>query len=103
MTHRRLRSVARFRPARPWRLSVAAFLAGCAAGAARAATPAIAFNVPPGPLSAELVKFAVEANISIGLEAVGGCTSPARGLAGRYTVEEGLQRILKGSGCAYRR
>jgi outer membrane receptor protein involved in Fe transport len=103
MTHRRVCSAARFRSARPWGLSVAALVAGCIAGAARAAAPAIAFNVPPGPLSQELVKFAVEANISIGLGAVNSCTSPGRGLVGRYGVEEGLQRLLKGSGCAYRR
>ena len=76
-----------------------------AAGSARPATPdpKVPFNVPPGPLSSELVKFAVEANISISLGVVGSCSGPERGLVGRYTVEEGLRRLLGGSGCDYRR
>jgi iron complex outermembrane receptor protein len=96
---------ARSRPTRWWLVSFAAVMAGCAAGMARAAppAPAIAFSIPPGPLSAGLVKFAVQANISLGLGAVDACSGSSRGLSGRYTVEEGLRRILKGSGCAYRR
>jgi outer membrane receptor protein involved in Fe transport len=85
-------------------MSLAALVAGCVAGGARAAapTPTVAFDIPPGPLSAELVKFAVEANISIGLDGVDVCAGAGKGLAGRYTVANGLRLLLKGSGCAYR-
>jgi hypothetical protein len=79
-------------------------MAGCAAGAVRAA-PApreIAFSIPAGTLSANLVKFAVQANISLGLGSVGGCAKASQGLAGQYTVGDGLQRLLAGSGCSYR-
>ncbi|MDB5483276.1 MAG: TonB-dependent receptor plug [Caulobacteraceae bacterium] len=102
MTRQWVPSIARPGPARRWGLSLAALVAGCAAGNARAGAPTIAFNIPPGSLSSELVKFAVEANISIGLGSVDGCAGAGKGLAGRYTVEEGLKRLLKRSGCAYR-
>lgn len=86
-------------------MSFVSLLAGCAAGATQASaqTPTIAFNIPAGPLSAGLVKFAVQANVSIGLGVVDGCSGADHGLVGRYTIEEGLKRILKGSGCTYRR
>ena len=85
-------------------LGFVAVVAGCAAGAARASTqtPTVAFNIPAGPLSAGLVKFAVQANISIGLGGVDACSGSGRGLIGRYSVEEGLKRLLKDSGCTYR-
>ena len=67
------------------------------------AAPTIAFNVPVGPLSSTLVTFAVQANVSIGLSAVGACAGPARGLVGRFTVEAGLARLLSGSGCGVRK
>ncbi|HLZ82004.1 MAG TPA: TonB-dependent receptor [Caulobacteraceae bacterium] len=105
MTRQRGIPVARLSQARRWAVGFAALAAGCAGGGARAAPPAptVAFNVPAGPLSAELVKFAVEANISIGLGSADACPGAGRGLSGRYTIEEGLRRLLKGSGCAYRR
>ena len=89
-----------------WRcvVSCVVLVAGCAAGAAHAATAprTIAFNIPVGTLSAAMVKFAVQSNVSLGLGAVDACADPAQGLTGRYTVEDGLQRILKDTGCGYR-
>jgi outer membrane receptor protein involved in Fe transport len=78
-------------------------MAGCPGGVALAAPPpTITFSIPAGPLSAGLVKFAIQANISLGLGAVDACAATSRGLAGRHTVEEGLKLMLKGSGCSYR-
>src|SRR5271156_798007 len=94
---------------RPWRarrlvLSFVALMAGCSGGAALAAPPStITFSIPAGPLSAGLVKFAVQANISLGLGAIDGCAGAGHGLTGPHTVEDGLQIMLKGSGCSYRR
>jgi hypothetical protein len=81
-----------------------AIMAGDAVSAARAATapPVVAFRIPPGTLSANLVRFAVQSNISLGLDAVDACVGTAPGLLGLYTVEAGLQRILSGTGCGYR-
>jgi len=89
-----------------WRgvASCVVLMAGYAVGAAHAATPArtIAFSIPPGTLSDDLVKFAIQSNISVGLDAVDACADHAGGLKGRYTIEDGLQRILNGTGCGYR-
>ena len=105
MTRQRVPLVTRLRPARRLVLGFVAVVAGCAAGdeEAWAQTPRVAFSIPAGPLSAGLVKFAVQANISIGLGGVDACAGADRGLVGQYTVEEGLKKILKGSGCTYRR
>jgi outer membrane receptor protein involved in Fe transport len=53
-------------------------------------------------MSAGLVKFAVQAKISLGLGAVDACAATGRGLTGQHTVDDGLQLMLKGSGCTYR-
>lgn len=86
-------------------LSFAALMAGSGGGVAQAAAPApvVAFNIAASPLPSALVKFAVQANISLDLGAVDACFGVGRGLMGRYTVEKGLQRILRGSGCGYSR
>lgn len=105
MTRQRVPSVTRPRPARRLALGFVAVVAGCATGATEvwAQAPRVAFSIPAGPLSTGLVRFAVQADISLGLGGVNGCTGADRGLVGRYTVEEGLKRILKGSRCTYRR
>src|SRR5271170_7687860 len=91
------------RRARRSLLTIVALMAGCPGGAALAAPPpTITFSIPAGPLSAGLVKFAVQANISLGLGAIDACAGAGRGLTGRHTIEEGLQLMLKGSGCGYR-
>jgi iron complex outermembrane recepter protein len=85
-------------------LGSVALMAGCLGGAAHAAPPpTITFSIPAGPLSAGLVKFAVQANISLGLGAVDACAATSPGLTGPHTIEDGLQLMLKGSGCGYRR
>lgn len=75
----------------------------CAAGSAHAAAGEISFNVPAGPLKGALVDFAVQADISLGLEAIGRCAGTAHAVKGRFTVEQGLSRLLAGSGCAVHR
>lgn len=62
----------------------------------------IAFSVSAGPLQPALVSFAVQAHISLSVSGAAGC-GPTRGVRGRYEVEEGLKRLLAGTGCGYRR
>jgi hypothetical protein len=73
-----------------------------AAARAPATPPTIEFRIPAGSLSAVLVRFAVTARISLGLDELGACAAQGRGLSGRHTVEDGLQLILNGTGCRYR-
>lgn len=69
---------------------------------ARAAQPLVAFNISRKPLTAAMIDFAVQAHISISTGKAGGCAPPAAPLVGRFGVEEGLQRVLAGTGCTYR-
>ena len=65
-----------------------------------AGSPTYAFHIARKPLSEALIDFAVQSNLSIG----GGSTCAGRteGLSGRYTVDEGLTRLLDGSNCRFR-
>ncbi|PAU75348.1 TonB-dependent siderophore receptor [Halomonas salipaludis] len=58
------------------------------------------YDIPPGPVSSALNRFAAQASIYIsGAGALGeGRQSP--GLQGQYGVDEGLQRLLAGTGLA---
>ena len=80
-------------------LSLVAAL-GCATGAL--AAPLRAFDGPAQPLSRALLDFAVQANISIGLDAAAGCRQTSHALKGRYTVSGALNHLLADSGCGYR-
>ena len=51
--------------------------------------------------SEALIDFAVQANISIG--GVNACRGTTAGLSGRFTVEDGLTRLLAKTGCGFRR
>lgn len=77
-------------------------LAATSAGAAVAAPATVAFNVPARGLGAELVDFAVQADISISTRNLAACAPTGRALVGRYTVRAGLTRILAGTGCGFR-
>jgi outer membrane receptor protein involved in Fe transport len=59
-------------------------------------------DVPAEPLSAALFDFAVQANVSVSVDAVGACRARSNPLAGDYTVQEGLTRLLAGTGCGFR-
>jgi iron complex outermembrane receptor protein len=73
-----------------------------AAPAALAATsPSYEFHIAGKSLSEALIDFAVQSNLSIG--GVSACAGRTAGLSGRYTVDEGLRRLLDGSNCRFRR
>lgn len=88
------------RPARAPLLGLIAALAS--AGGAMAAAPTVAFNIPARGLGAELIDFAVQADISISTRDLAACAPTGRALVGRYTLKEGLTRLLAGSGCGFR-
>ena len=72
------------------------------AGVAQAAAPAVDFAIPRTSLQAALVAFAVQARVSISTGRARGCADPKSSLVGRFRPEEGLRRLLAGTGCAYR-
>ncbi|HEY4029525.1 MAG TPA: TonB-dependent receptor [Caulobacteraceae bacterium] len=86
------------------RLGATAVAAGSAlliAPSAFAAAPSYDFHIPPKPLSEALIDFAVQSNLSIG--GVSACGGRSEGLRGRYSVDEGLRRLLEGANCRFRR
>ncbi len=89
-----------FRPR--WAPLLGLIVALSSVGAAKAASPTPVFNIPAGSLSAELVKFAVQADISISTRDIAACRPNGRALVGRYSLRDGLTRILAGSGCGFR-
>ena len=88
------------RPRRALLIGLAAALAG--AGVAAAAPATLAFNIPAKGLGAELIDFAVQADISISTRNLAACAPTGRALVGRYALRAGLARILSGSGCGFR-
>lgn len=87
---------------RPRRAPAIGLIAALCAGGALAAPPTVAFNIPARGLGAELVEFAIQADISISTRDIGACAATGRALVGRYTLADGLTRILAGSGCGFR-
>ncbi|GAA5232754.1 ferripyoverdine/pyocin S3 receptor FpvA [Verticiella sediminum] len=79
-------------------LSASAAHAAEAAPAAGRGAAAQAFQIPPGPLGPALSQFAGAAGIVLSFDAqlTDGRRTP--GLSGRYTVEQGLDALLAGSG-----
>jgi len=77
---------------------------GCAAApaGASAADETFAFSIPAKPLSEGLVDLAVRANLSIGADAAKACRPTGNAVVGRLTAEQGLARLLAGTGCGYR-
>ena len=88
------------RPHRAFLIGLAAALTSAAAAAAAPATAT--FNIPAKRLDAELIDFAVQADISISTRNLAACAPTGRALVGRYTLAAGLTRILAGSGCGFR-
>lgn len=85
-----------------WSICLLAFHCACAPGAARAQTTSLkAFSIPAKPASEALIDFAVQADISIG--GVNACHGLSPGLVGRYSIDDGLARLLAGAGCGFRR
>lgn len=67
------------------------------AGAAAASAAQRPFQVPAGPLAAALTAFAADAGISISAPPALVQGRSTRGVQGRYTVPEALDRLLAGS------
>ncbi|MCD9032118.1 STN domain-containing protein [Luteimonas sp. Y-2-2-4F] len=61
------------------------------------------FDVPAQPAASALNAFAMQADIALifSYDLVAGVRTPA--LRGRYTVDAGLARLLRGTGLAHRR
>lgn len=66
-----------------------------------AGPPVYQFNISAKPAAEALIDFAVQSNLSVG--GVSACFGRSAGLNGRYTVDDGLQKLLEGVGCRYRR
>jgi outer membrane receptor protein involved in Fe transport len=72
-----------------------------APSAMAAGSPSYEFHIAPKPLGEALIDLAVQSNLSIG--GVSACSGRTEGLNGRYTVDEGLRRLLDGANCRFRR
>ncbi len=66
-----------------------------------AGAPTYEFRIAPKAAGDALIDFAVQSNLSIG--GIAACAGQSRGLNGRFTVEQGLDRLLAGSDCSFRR
>ena len=72
-----------------------------AAGAAQA-EPAHIFRLPPEPVDTAMVRFGVQAGVSIGGFPVAGCVGRSHGVVGMFTPSQALQRLLP-EGCGFER
>lgn len=84
-------------------LGVLASPALVVSGVAMAQTQVARFDIAPGPLGAALSQFAARAGVTFSFpsEQTQGLMSP--GLQGEYSVDDGLARLLEGSGLQARR
>ncbi|SLJ90253.1 TonB-dependent receptor plug domain-containing protein [Novosphingobium mathurense] len=74
----------------------------CAAAACPAyAADEISFDVPSGPLNVALLSYASQARISIDTSDPALRSIRVGGLKGRFSLREGLRRLLKGTGYDY--
>lgn len=60
------------------------------------------YDIPAGPLGEVLSRFAAEAGILLSGDGALTANQSSHGLQGRYTVREGLNRLLSGTGLAAR-
>nr|WP_315466381.1 TonB-dependent siderophore receptor [uncultured Rhodoferax sp.] len=58
------------------------------------------FVIAPGPLDRVLSRFAAEAGVALSFDHTWLAERQSAGLQGRYTAEEGLRHLLRGSGLA---
>jgi iron complex outermembrane recepter protein len=84
-----------------WLLASATLVCAAASCPAYAADE-IAFDVPSGPLNVALVSFATQARVSIDTGDPALRSVRVGGLRGRFTLREGLRRLLRGSGYDFR-
>ncbi|KQY92301.1 TonB-dependent receptor [Caulobacter sp. Root1455] len=88
-----------------WRRWALASSFACVAGwggCASAAQPRLSFDIPSKPLKTALVDLAVQAGVSISTQAAAGCAPASRPVRGRFTLQDGLTRMLAGTGCGFR-
>jgi iron complex outermembrane receptor protein len=78
---------------------VVSLFAGGVFGVARAEPERRQFAIPAQPYSEALIAFAVQADITLG--GAKSCVGRSRGLKGRYTVEQGLKKLLNGAPCRF--
>lgn len=62
----------------------------------------ISFDVPAGPLNVALISFATQASVSIDTSDPALRSVRVGGLRGRFTLREGLRRLLEGTGYDFR-
>lgn len=60
------------------------------------------FNLPGQGLKSELTDFAIQAGISVGTDNLQACAARGNAVVGRFTVREGLERLLAKTGCTFR-
>src|SRR5512138_2268762 len=84
------------------RLALWAVVAALAPTAAAQAEPAHIFRLPAEPIDAALVRFAVQARVSIGGYPAPGCRGDSRPIMGVYTASSALRRLLP-PGCGVAR
>jgi len=60
------------------------------------------YDIAPGPLSEALPRFADQAGLVLSADAELTAGKDSPGLEGEYTIEQGLRRVLAGSGLDYR-
>jgi outer membrane receptor protein involved in Fe transport len=65
--------------------------------------PRVSFDVPSRSLASSLTDFAIQAKVSVGFGDIASCAKPSHKLVGRFTPEQGLARLLAGTGCDFRR
>ena len=78
-----------------------AWLTVLAPGAARA-EPAHIFRLAPAPIDVALLRFAVQAGVSVGGFPAPGCDGPGRAVLGVFTPSAALRRLLP-PGCSFER
>lgn len=83
------------------RLGLAAALS-LVAGSAAKAEPAHIFRLPAEPVDRALVRFGVQAGVSVGGFPVAGCTGSSRVVLGVLTPSAALRRLLP-AGCTFER
>lgn len=82
-----------------FRLCAGTLALGVAAAAAEPDASTHAFSIPAKPAPDALVDFALQAGISIG--GTTACSGTSHALEGRFTLEDGLRRLLAGLSCQF--
>jgi outer membrane receptor protein involved in Fe transport len=70
--------------------------------AAQAAEATVAFDIPAQPLGDALVRFGLQAGVSVGAGDLSRCGETSRAVVGRYRRVQALGRLLAGSRCEAR-